>query len=280
MKTLDLSIIIVNYNTKRLLQDCLESVFKNSQGLKIEVIVVDNGSADGSVEYLKKQKNVRLVENKKNFGFAKANNQGIKIAVGKYIFLLNSDTIIESKALSKLVKFAEKGKSIGGVAPRLLNSDGSIQASCFRFPSLRGAVEEFWFGKRGSFSKYFPETSQPVAVDAVVGAALLLPRETISKIGFLDERYFMYFEDFDYCQRIKKAGLKLYYLPGAVITHLHGASGRRMKNRPSQWLAESSKIYHGFLRHYLINFVIWSSQKFKRMRNKLCLFGVRKNTGE
>jgi len=273
MKALDLSIIIVNYNTKKLLQGCLKSVFKNSQGLKIEVVVVDNGSTDGSVEYLKKQKNVRLVENKKNFGFAKANNQGIKIAVGKYIFLLNSDTIIRSKALSKLVKFAEKSNDVGGVAPRLLNSDGSIQASCFRFPSLRGAVEEFWFGKRGSFSKYFPETSQPVAVDAVVGAALLLPRETISKIGFLDERYFMYFEDFDYCQRIKKAGLKLYYLPGAVITHLHGASGRRMKNRPSQWLTESSKTYHGFLGHYLINFIIWSSQKYVRVKNKFCLGG-------
>jgi len=230
---------------------------------------VDNASIDGSREYLRKEKRIRLIENKENLGFAKASNQGIKIAQGKYIFLLNSDTVVKKGSLVKLIEFAKKEKDGGGMAPRLLNADGSIQASCSHSPSVKGVINEFWLGKKGAFLKYFPKASKPVAVDMAVGAALFLPQETIKKIGLLDERYFMYFEDFDYCRRLKKAGLKLYYLPGVTITHFHGASSRKAKTEPNQWLRESSKIYHGCLKYHLITFIIWSSQKFKQVRNKI-----------
>ena len=280
---IDLSIIVVSYNTQKLLKQCLKSLKLKAKSLKLkmknekcqmlnlEVIVVDNNSTDGSKKMINDQwPMVKLIANNKNLGFAKASNQGIKIARGKYILLLNSDTIVKRRALLELVNFAEKEKRAGGAAPRLLNTDGSIQASCFRFPSLRGAIKEFWLGNKGSFSKYFPNTSKPTVVDAAVGATLLLPQKTIKKIGLLDERYFMYFEDFDYCLRMKKEGLKLYYLPEVSIIHLHGASSKKIKSKPNQWLVESSKIYHGLFKHYLINAIIWSGQKWQKVKNKFC----------
>ncbi|MFH1601753.1 MAG: glycosyltransferase family 2 protein [Candidatus Shapirobacteria bacterium] len=272
MKLIDLSIIIISFNTKKILGQCLKSILSSRDKLRKEIIIVDNASADDSLRIVRKFQfsnsnfQIKLIKNKKNLGFAKANNQGIKIARGKNVLLLNSDTLVKKNSLSKLVKFAKKNKDLGAVAPRLLNADGSVQPSCFRFPSVKGAIKEFWLSKKNSFSKYYPKTGQPALVEAAVGAALLLPQKTIAKIGLLDERYFMYFEDLDYCRRIKKAGLKIYYLPQAEIVHIHGASGKKEKGKTNLWLKESSKIYYGLARYYLINFIIWSGQKWVKMK--------------
>jgi hypothetical protein len=260
---MDLSIIIINYNTKELTLSCIESIYKSKPKVDLEVIVVDNGSNDGSVEALEKLKRIRLIRNKKNLGFSRANNQAIKKARGKYILLLNSDTIVKEGSIDKLFWFAKKRQGVGVVAPRLLNLDGSVQASVFRFPTIRRAIRQYWLRKKGLLDKYAPRADKPIKVEVVVMAAFLITPEALKKVGLLNEKYFMYFEDLDYCRRVKRASLKIYYLPTTEIIHLHGASGGNIKQ-----LILSSKIYHGSLRHYLINFIIWSGQKWQKLKKQ------------
>jgi GT2 family glycosyltransferase len=179
--------------------------------------------------------------------------------------LLNSDTQVKEGTLVKLVEFEKKvGPAIIGA--RFLNPDGSTQASVFHLPTIRRAICEFWLGKRDAFSKYAPAGERPVEVEAVSGGAMLISRGIIEKIGLFDERYFMYFEDLDYCRRAKLAGFKVYYLPSAEVIHEHGASGRKIADEANQWrrLIPSSKIYHGMLRHYLIYSIIWLGQRLRR----------------
>lgn len=254
-----LSIIITSFNTKELLEKCLLSL-KNAQA---EIIVVDNASIDGSVERVEQRyKGIKILRNKENLGFAKANNQGIKIAQGEYVLLLNSDTQVEPKALDELIKFAEERSEAGVIGAKLLNQDGSTQPSVFHLPTIRGAISEFWFKKTESFSKYAPKGNNPIEVEAVVGAAMLIPKPVIEKVGLLDERYFMYFEDLDYCRRVRRAGFKVYYLPKAEVIHHHGASGKELGHKTNQWLVTSSKIYHGTIKYWLLTFIIWLGQKW------------------
>lgn len=260
----DLSIIIVNYNTRKLLDECLESIGGKEKD-NPEIIVIDNASSDNSVEFIKqKYKSVCLTENKENLGFSKANNQGIKVAKGEYVLLLNSDTITNKKALEGLVEFAKKHPNAGVVGARLLNDDNSIQPSVFHLPSMYGAFQEYWLNIRGSFEKYVPKGDEPVEVEAIVGAAFLIPKKMMEQVGLLDERYFMYFEDLDYCRRVKRAGYKIYYLPQLEIIHHHGSSGKDLGNKTSQWLIASSKIYHGQLKYWLLTFIIWMGQKLRK----------------
>ena len=268
---LDVSIIIPNYNTKKLTLDCVDSINKTTKGVSYEVIIVDNASSDGSVKEFAKlttgNRKIQLIKNDKNLGFAKAVNLGIKISKGEYILLLNSDTLVLPNSISTLIDFAKKTPNVGVVAPQLLNIDNTPQESVTHFPSLIGAVMEYWLGKKGSFELYVPLEDVPIEVDAVVGAAFLIPRKVIDKVGLFDERYFMYFEDLDYCRRVVKRGMKVYYLPASKIIHYHGASGKNVVKPAFQWkrLIPSSKIYHGVFMHFVINFVIWSGQKLKKV---------------
>lgn len=271
---IDLSIIIVSFNTKKLTVDCLKSIEKEESGLDIEVIVVDNNSSDGSREALRqlKTKNLKLITifNNENLGYAKANNQGIKIAKGKYILLLNSDTLVHKDSLGELVKFARKTPDAGVIGSKLLNIDGSLQNSCFHFPTIKNVILEYFLGKKGLFDKYAPSGKDPTAVDAVVGASFLITPPAKERVGVLDERYFAYFEDIDYCRQTWKKGLKVYYLPTSVITHYHGATFKKLANEAERWkkLIPSSKIYHGLIKHYLINAIIWLGQKWQKYLQK------------
>jgi len=271
---MELSIIIVSFNTKKLTLDAIASVYQEGSDLSYEIIVVDNGSKDGSVEALrqsaKKYKNFLLIENKRNLGFAKANNQGIKKANGEYIFLLNSDTVVKKDALGKLLDYAKKTPDAGVVGARLLNKDGSLQEGCFHFPTIGRAISEYWLGQKGNFEQFAPKGALPVTVDAVVGAAFLITPKAVKKVGLLDERYFFYFDDIDYCRRVWKEGLKVYYYPKAEIIHLVGASGRTIADPANQWrrLIPSSKIYHGTLKHYLLTFILWLGQKWEKIFKK------------
>lgn len=266
-----LSIIIVNWNTKDLLHDCLTSINQTKGELALEVIVVDNGSTDGSVQLIKSEfPGVKLMANKENLGFAKANNQGIRKAGGDYMLLLNSDTELKPKALSNLVNFAFKEKKAAVVGARLVNPDGSIQPSSRNLPTIGRAIREYWLGQKGAYEGYVPSGNKATEVEVVVGAAMLIPKKVINKIGLLDERYFFYYEDMDFCWRVRRAGFKVYYLPTAEIIHYHGVSGRGLADKENQWrrLVPSSKIYHGLLRHYLLTAVIWLGQKWQNLSKK------------
>jgi GT2 family glycosyltransferase len=250
----EVSIIIVNYNTLGLLRDCLSSVMQ-TEGRVCEVIVVDNASADGSAGMVEKEfPDVSLVRNSQNVGFAKANNQGIRLAKGKYTLLLNSDTIVRPGALGIMSAFLDSNAAVGGVACKLLNQDGTIQASVGNRPgpmlllfrvlgvsrlissdrSRRWLAHSFGFllGRtvRSYLTPYAIDRS-PVEVESTSAACLMLRKEAVEQVGFLDERFFMYLEDMDYCIRLRQAGWKLYYLPGGEVVHLGGgSSGGRMRN--------------------------------------------------
>ena len=269
-----LSIVVVNLNTKDLTMGCLRSIQKEGKGLFYEVLLTDNGSTDGSVGALKSLKKeafwkdkLTLIFNKSNTGYGKANNQGIKKAKGQYVMLLNNDTVVHKDALQNLIKFAQKTPDAGVIGSKLLNIDGTLQASCFHFPTITNAIKEYWLGSKGLFDKYAPITKNPVTVDSLVGAAFLITPIALKKVGMLDERYFAYFEDIDYCRQTWRNNLKVYYLPDSVITHYHGATFKKLASDEAiRWrkLIPSSKIYHGWLRHYVLFFILWLGQKWQR----------------
>lgn len=273
---LKLSIVIVNLNTKDLTIGCLRSIQKESKNLKYEVLLTDNGSNDGSVEALKRlskeqywRDKITLIFNNSNTGYAKANNQGIKKAVGEYILLLNNDTIVHKHALQNLISFADKNQDAGVVGSRLLNIDGSLQSSCYHFPTITNAIKEYLLGQKGLFEKFAPNGHEAVIVDSVVGAAFLITPKARKLVGILDERYFAYFEDIDYCRQVFRNGLKVYYLPNSVITHYHGATFKKLADDGQRWkkLIPSSITYHGFVKHYLLYIILWTGQKWQKIRN-------------
>jgi GT2 family glycosyltransferase len=274
MKKIILSVVVVNLNTRDLTVGCIRSIQKQAKDLPFEVLLTDNGSTDGSVEAFQKIKKEKywndrftLILNKTNTGYGKANNQGIKKAKGKYILLLNNDTVVHKDALQNLIKFAETRPDAGVVGSKLLHIDGSLQMSCFHFPTITNAIKEYFFGKKGLFEKFAPKGKNPSTVDSVVGAAFLITPEARKRVGILDERYFAYFEDIDYCRQTWKSGLKVYYLPDSVITHYHGATFKKLADEGQRWkkLIPSSKIYHGSIKHYVINAILWLGQKWQKL---------------
>ena len=245
---MDFSIIIVSYNTKALLKDCLTSVFSQTKGINFEVLVVDNGSNDGSVKMVKKRfPQVILIENRKNFGFARANNQGLRKAKGQYLLLLNSDTKIVDNALKELVSLAKKEKDLGIAGPKLLNPNKTAQPSTGPFYTLPVVFLSLFRGDRFLRRSYQSKRE----VEWVSGACFLINQEIIEKIGFLDENFFMYVEEMEYCFRAKKAGYKTYFYPQAEVFHLVRGSATAGKQK-AIW-----EIYKGLLYFYQKHFVGW-----------------------
>jgi GT2 family glycosyltransferase len=264
------SVIIVSYNTAPLLRSCLESL--QSTAKNIGSIVVDNNSSDGSPELVKGQfPNCRLIENSENVGFPKANNLGISHAHGNSILLLNSDTIVRPGALNAMSEFLDAHPDAGGVTCRLLNADGSIQACVSRRPSptllffrlsrlsrlirkasLRRFLQHKWVRAfcGTTLSGYLePYTATgPLEIENISGACLMLRRRAIEQVGLLDENFFMYFEDMDYCLRLRAAGWKLYYVPDGEIVHLVGqSSGGRMRDYS---LHSYRSLFYFYKKHY------------------------------
>jgi len=231
----DLSIIIVSWNTKEFLLSCVRSVFESGQGISREVIVVDNGSQDGSGHEVKKIfPLISLVENERNLGFAKAVNQGLQMASGRYILLLNPDTQMKDGAIERFVSFMDFHPDTGVAGAQLLNSDGSKQNSIANFPSLATEL----FNKsllRRLFPKWFPgkerNYSEPVEVNSVIGACMMVRREALDQVGLLDEDYFLFLEETDWCYRMKKAGWKIYHVPQTEVFHFQGKSAETDKKR-------------------------------------------------
>ena len=211
------AIVIVNWNTKDLLFDCLTSVFEQTRGIGFEVWVVDNGSIDGSTDMVKKQfPQVKLLETNENLGFARANNLAIRKTDTPYVILLNSDTKLTQDTCTKMIQFAKERKDVGVVGCKLLNRDGSNQPSAAPFYSV-WVIFLMLFGFDRFLRRSFEVTRE---VDWVVGACMLVTRDAIEKSGLLDEAFFMYVEEAEWCYRIKKAGCKVLYYPETSVYHL------------------------------------------------------------
>ncbi len=210
----DLSIIIVNTDNKKILDQCLDSIYKNTKKVIFEIIVVDNASTDGSQEMVRrKYPEVHLINNDKNMGFIKASNQGLRIANGRYQMLLNDDTITKDSAFDKMVSFMNHNPKAGACGAKLLNIDGTIQR------------------QGGIFGKKFYNAKQPAEVDFIIGACLMVRREVIEKVGMMDEKLFFYNDDLDWCMSIRKAGWKIYFCPQSEVIHYGGYSSKRTFNR-------------------------------------------------
>jgi GT2 family glycosyltransferase len=241
----DLSVIIVNWNGRDLLQQCLDSLVLTAGALTHEVIVVDNASTDGSPELVRQSyPQVRLVENRDNVGFSRANNQGIRLATGRYMLLLNSDTIVKPGALEAMVALGDRHPRIGVVGAELRNLDGSLQPSWAAFPTWLSET----LGRNFRVRRPMVSEAQAYQVDWVGGACLLARREAIAQVGPLDEAIFMYTEETDWCYRFARAGWGIVYLDGAQVIHLGGGSSRRSSVRSLIEL-QKSKVYF-FNKHY------------------------------
>jgi len=232
---MDLSIIIVNWNTRDLLCQCLDSLTQKVEGIEMEILVVDNGSTDGSVAAVRdKFPGVRLIENPVNMGFAKANNQAISLSSGEYLLLLNPDTQVKDETVVKMLSFMDAHAEAGLVGAQLLNADGSKQNSIANFPSLATELLNKSLLRR-LFPEKFPGKGRdypgPVEVDSVIGACMMVRRKAVEQMGLLDEKFFLFLEETDWCYRIKKAGWKVYHIPQAEIFHFQGKSAEAEKGK-------------------------------------------------
>ena len=237
---MDVSVIIVSWNTKDKLNDCLNSIYRQAPKLTYEVIVVDNASGDGSAEMAKREfSEAILLQNDENKGFAAANNIGMAVAKGRYILLLNSDTIVSDNAIEQVVSFADSHLESAVVGCRVLNPDGTLQQTCFMFPSLLNMLlSSTYLYKLFPKSKFFGreqmtwwDRNDVREVDVVTGCFMLVRREAINQAGLMDERFFMYGEETDWCYRFKQAGWKIVFAPVGRIIHFGGASSSKMAAR-------------------------------------------------
>jgi GT2 family glycosyltransferase len=228
----DVSIVIVNYNVKNLVEKCIESIYLNTSNLKVEIILVDNCSNDGSVEMIKsKFPDVVLIENKINKGFPAANNQAFKICKGEFVFMLNPDTEILNDAIYKLYSFIISNIEYSLVAPQLLNTNGTLQHSAWRFPKIIYVFADLFHLNFLSKSKGYndKDLTKMFEADSYSGAAIFFRRNVFETVGMLDEKLF-WIEDIDFCYRIKKAGLRMVYFPDAKILHHIGQSAKKNYN--------------------------------------------------
>ncbi len=269
----DLSIVIVNWNVRELLRRCLRAVARSSsteppKRLSMQVIVVDNASSDGSVAMLRSEfPEVNLIANEENRGFTKGNNQGVALSAGRYVLLLNPDTEVLDDALGEMVAYMDDHPGVGALGPQLIYADGRVQSSRRRFPGMDTAFLEstFWqqsFPHSRVLSRYYVldrADDEIQEVDWLVGACLLLRRKALDEVGPLDERFFMYSEEMDWCYRAKRQGWKVVYLPTARVIHHEGKSSEQVlpvrhiqfqrskvlffEKHRGRWIAEALRLY-------------------------------------
>lgn len=235
---MDLSIIIINWNSVDFLGKCLASLYSNTRGISFEVLVVDNGSYDGCAELIQREfPAVRFIQSQENLGFARGNNLASKYSIGRILLFLNPDTEPVGPALQRMVACMQSQSDAGAVGPKLLNTDLSIQTSCLQsFPSLLNQVLDTEY-LRALFPKWslwgnralFEESREPVSVDGISGASLMVRRAVFEEVGRFSGDYFMYGEDMDLCYRIQKAGWKNYYVGDAAVIH-HGRQSSKLQS--------------------------------------------------
>jgi hypothetical protein len=246
---MDLSVVIVNWNTRDLLRDCLASLLAATGGLATEVLVVDNASSDGSAEMVRADfPSVRLIESPANVGFAAGNNLALRQVAGRHVLLLNSDTLVRGEVLRDAVAWLDAHAEAGVMGPLLLNADGSLQPSCSSFPSLQNlALQLLGITRIARLDGYrltgWDRRSER-RVDVVSGAAMFVRRAAMEEVGLLDESFFFYGEETDWCHRFARAGWEVVFVPIPAVTHFGGGSVRALNHRRDVLLTEGTTRLH------------------------------------
>ncbi|WP_107839168.1 glycosyltransferase family 2 protein [Metasolibacillus meyeri] len=274
---MDLSIVIVNYNTPKLTIDCIQSILSAKLNIQYEIYVVDNASSDNSVEQLKDAfPQITVIANKQNVGFSKANNQAIKICKGRHVLLLNSDTIVHEDTLDTMVQFMDAHFDVGAAGCEVNLVDGSLDKACHRgFPTpeasfyyMMGLSRKYPDSpKFNSYHKSYMNMQEIHDIDCLVGAFMIVRREAFEQIGLLDEDFFMYGEDIDWCYRIKEAGWRIVYNPLVSILHYKGASSRRKPFKIVYEFHRAMYLFHKkhFAKNYnfLVNSIVYTGITLK-----------------
>ena len=255
-----LSIIIVNYNTYHLTKQTITSVLTQNNHLSYEIILVDNGSTDGSIEALEEDfrddEHIHMIKNIANLGFSKANNMGIKRSRGEYILLLNSDTEVKGDCISLCLKQMEENAHLGALGCKVVLPSGKLDHACKRgFPTPKASLYYFLKlhkynpKKFGQYDALHLGEDEVGEVDSLTGAFMLMPRRVLDEVGFLDEDFFMYGEDIDLCYRIKEAGYGILYYPEAQIIHYKGGSSKRRRHKVIYDFHQAMWIF--YKKHYI-----------------------------
>lgn len=277
-----ISIIIIIYNTKELIQKTLDKLKEADQNIKLEVIFIDNNSTDGSKEYLRelsgRDSALRVILNENNLGFAKAVNQGVKASTGKYILLLNSDAFIGQKQIARLVNILETKKNIGIVAPKLKNIDGSVQPSFGNFPGIFTSILYLTrLDKILSWGMvvYKKESGRILSRDWVSGACMLMRKTVFDRVGLFDENYFMGIEDIDFCYRARQAGLGILYVSEVSVLHYHQYTSKKIHKKALIIDTENRSLKYFYkkfypkarLRYYLFSGLIGLKKNIQRLKS-------------
>lgn len=270
-----LSVVTVTFNSEHVIGDYLSSLKRNlPQGS--EVIIVDNSSMDKTVSIIEDAAWPKLIKNNSNLGFGAGCNIGASLASGELLLFLNPDTVTKPGAIEKLVDCILTDESIGIVGPRLVDQNGKVQESVTNLPTLKGAFYEFVLGYKNAYLQYAPLGQNNQGVEAIYAAAILLRRVVFEKLHGFSKKYFLYYEDLDLCDRVRKLGLKVVYCPKSEFVHLIGQSGHKIKPLPRflaimshfipikqsgtyYFLVKSGYIYHGIVTGFLIRLIIYLS---------------------
>lgn len=250
---MDLSVIILSYNSKQHLSVLLPSVFASKTRYSFEVILVDNGSSDGTADWAERwakegERPLKLIRNR-NVGFSAGNNVGIKASTGRYVLLLNPDTEVSADTFEVMLDFMESRPDVGISGCKLVKSDGSLDLACRRrFPNPWNSFKRLFLRNNTDYNYTDVPVDQAMAVDSVVGAFLLIRRSTIEQVGFLDEAFFMYGEDLDWCWRCKEAGFTVWYYPKTAVRHYKGESSRQLPFRALKWFHDAMWVF--YRKHY------------------------------
>ena len=265
---MDLSVVIVNYRTFELTRNTINSIFEYSYPFSLEVIVVDNASGDDSLSKLEDcfKDKVKFIASSENKGFAAGNNQALSIAEGKYVLLLNSDTIIWENTLENIYDYMENHNDVGAAGCRVVLENGDLDKACKRsFPNVKNSFFRLFHIPTNSEDDNYNLNDLPdgevYEIDCLTGAFMFIRKEALDEVGFLDETFFMYGEDIDLCFRIKKAGWKIIYYGKSKITHLKGASSKKQKSKLIYEFYHAMYIYykkhHAEESSFIVNIVVY-----------------------
>ncbi len=273
-----LSLITVTYNA----QSFIESLLKSLKFLPpdTEVIIVDNHSSDQTTEIVQKYPLIKLIKNSQNLGFGTGNNIAAENALGKYLFILNPDTVLLKDTVSKLLECAQKTPGAGIISPKLIEDNGRAQPSIRNLPTFWRAFQEYILKRKNVYEPFSLTGNQPIEVESVYGAAMLIKNDIFKKAGGFNEKYFMYYEDLELCKEVRKLGYKVFYLPNVLINHKVGASASLVPVNRLPWgirtlahfipirrtgtyyyQVKSTYIFHGLVVGLLIKLLIYLSIK-------------------